>query len=377
MKNFFDWRLIALTLTALLASLCAACSTADEKPPPLDQIPKGIVQSLNPNDGQKEIYLAGGCFWGVESVLKLIDGVVSTEVGYANGSTDNPSYQDVCSSSGHAETVHLIYDPKKVSLEHILEAFFLAIDPTSINRQGNDRGVQYRTGIYYVDENDLEPIRAELDELAKHYEKPIAIELAPIVNFYRAEDEHQAYLEKNPGGYCHIGQSTFDAVKRMNEPPIEHTRATVYSKPDDEELKRRLTELQYEVTQNAATERPFKNEYDAEFRAGIYVDVTNGQPLFVSTAKYDSGCGWPAFTRPIDPSLIVRHEDRSFGMVRTEVRAKASDAHLGHVFDDGPKDQGGLRYCINSASLRFIPKEKMAREGYAEYLNLFDGEGSN
>lgn len=373
LEKFFDWRLMLIMLTALISSLCTACGQ-EEKPPPLDQIPKEIIQANNPVGEQKEIYVAGGCFWGTERLIQMIDGVVSTEVGYANGSTSNPTYGEVCSSSGHAETVHVIYEPSKVTLDHILEAYFLSIDPTSKNRQGNDRGIQYRTGVYYSDERDVETLRAELDELQKHYDEPLAIELAPIVNFYRAEDEHQDYLIKNPGGYCHIKPATFDEVKRMNEPPIQHTRATIYAKPSEEELRRRLTELQYDVTQNAATERPFKNEYDGEFRAGIYVDVTTGQPLFVSTNKYDSGCGWPAFTRPIDKNLIVEREDRSFGMVRTEVRAKASDAHLGHVFDDGPKDRGGLRYCINSASLRFIPKSKMEREGYGEFLNLVDGE---
>ncbi len=279
-----------MTLTALISSLCSACGQ-EEKSPPLDQIPKGIVQSNNPVENQKEIYVAGGCFWGTEYLIRLIDGVVSTEVGYANGSTANPTYGDVCASSGHAETVHVVYEPEKVALDHILEAYFLSIDPTSINRQGNDRGIQYRTGIYYSDERDLETIRAELDELQRRCEEPLAIELAPIVNFYRAEEEHQDYLTKNPGGYCHIRPATFEAVKRMNEPPLEHTRATVYSKPSDEELRRRLTELQYDVTQNAATERPFKNEYDGEFRAGIYVDVTTGQPLFVSTEMAREGYG--------------------------------------------------------------------------------------
>ena len=365
-----------MTLTALTAILSAACGldASAETPPPLDQIPKEIVQSDNPIDEQKEIYIAGGCFWGVQRIFDFVDGVIATEVGYANGATSKPTYEQVCASSGHAETLHIVYDPNVVSLNRLLEVFFMTIDPTSVNRQGNDRGIQYRTGIYYSDDGDIETCRAALAGLQPKYDKPIAIELAPLVNFYRAEEHHQDYLEKNPGGYCHISKAVFDEVKRMNEPKMQHTRSTTYSKPSEEELRARLTDLQYAVTQDAATEPPFKNEYDDEFRAGIYVDITTGQPLFVSTAKFDSKCGWPAFTRPIDKSLIVEHEDKSFGMIRTEVRAKASDAHLGHVFDDGPKDRGGLRYCINSASLRFIPKEDMTREGYAEFLNLLEEE---
>ncbi|MBQ9478951.1 MAG: peptide-methionine (R)-S-oxide reductase MsrB [Selenomonadaceae bacterium] len=365
-----------LTIASLIAGLCSACGhdAGAESPPPLEQCPVGIVQSNAPVDGQREIYLAGGCFWGTEHLLKMLNGVVSTEVGYANGATSKPTYGDVCASSGHAETVHVVYDPKAVSLERVLESYFMSIDPTLVNRQGNDRGVQYRTGIYYSDERDAEPIRAELEELQARYDDPIAVELKPIINFYRAEEEHQEYLIKNPGGYCHVPSATFNAVRNMPDEILEHTRSTVYVKPSDEELKRRLTPEQYDVTQNAATERPFNNAYDKEFREGIYVDITTGQPLFVSTDKYDSGCGWPAFTRPIDKSLIVENEDRSFGMVRTEVRSKAGDAHLGHVFEDGPKERGGLRYCINSASLRFIPKEDMERRGYGDFLSLFDDE---
>ena len=345
------------------------------------EMPHEIVQKNVPTKGQKEIYLAGGCFWGTEFYVDLIYGVVSAESGYANGTTANPSYREVCSGSDHAETVHVVYDPKIVSLDEILTAFYDSIDPTAKNRQGNDIGRQYRSGIYYVpnadgsESADAVVIRASLDALQKRIGKTVAIEVEPIVNFYRAEEEHQEYLAKNPNGYCHISPALIAKMREKRAAAVraEETKpARTYEKPSDAELKERLTGMQYAVTQEKATEPPFRNEYDHEFREGIYCDITTGEPLFVSTDKFDSGCGWPAFSRPIDDALIAEHEDRSYSMVRTEVTAASSGAHLGHVFDDGPAALGGLRYCINSASLRFIPKEDMEREGYGDYLYLLE-----
>ena len=344
------------------------------------EMPHEIVQANAPVYGQKEIYLAGGCFWGTELYLDLVYGVISAESGYANGATSHPSYREVCSGSGHAETVHVVYDPQLVSLDEILTAFYDSIDPTAKDRQGNDVGRQYRSGIYYVpnadggESDDVRVIRASLDTLQKRIGKPVAIEVKPIVNFYRAEEAHQEYLEKNPNGYCHISPVL---IAQMREKRAAAERAgkqptRTFAKPSDAELKERLTGIQYAVTQQKATEPAFHNEYDHEFREGIYCDITTGEPLFISTDKYDSGCGWPAFSRPIDSALIAEHEDRSYGMVRTEVTAAGSGAHLGHVFDDGPAATGGLRYCINSASLRFIPKEDMEREGYGDYLYLLE-----
>ena len=345
------------------------------------EMPHEIVQENMPTDGQKEIYLAGGCFWGTELYTSLVYGVVSAESGYANGTTAHPSYREVCSGSGHAETVHIVYDPAKVSLDQLLLAFYDSIDPTAKDRQGNDIGRQYRSGIYYVpnadgsESADAAVIRASLDALQQRIGKPVAIEMGPIVNFYRAEDDHQEYLVKNPNGYCHISPAL---IAQMREKRAAAERAVAakptrtFEKPSDEELKARLTGMQYAVTQQKATEPAFRNEYDHEFREGIYCDITTGEPLFISADKYDSGCGWPAFSRPIDSALIAEHEDRSYGMVRTEVTAAGSGAHLGHVFNDGPASTGGLRYCINSASLRFIPKEEMEAEGYGDYLYLLE-----
>ena len=314
---------------------------------------------------KKEIYLAGGCFWGTEKYLGNIPGILSTEVGYANGNTENPTYEQVCyHGTGHAEAVKVEYDDSVIGLPFILQLYYDVINPVSINRQGGDVGSQYRTGIYFVDEKDEPVIRASIDELQKKYKEKIAIEVMPLKQYSRAEEYHQKYLDKNPGGYCHIGTDKFEKAEKA----VDVSRK--YSKKSQEELKERLTDLQFEVTQNSATEHPFQNEYYDEFREGIYVDITTGEPLFVSADKFESGCGWPSFSRPIDSSLISDYVDTSFGRVRTEVRSKNGDAHLGHVFEDGPKELGGLRYCINSASLRFIPKEEMEREGYGSYLKL-------
>lgn len=315
---------------------------------------------------QAEIYFAGGCFWGTEHFLKQIEGVESTQVGYANSTVANPSYEQVCTGTTNAaETVKVVYDPEKVDLRLLLELYFQTIDPTSLNRQGNDRGTQYRTGIYYIDENNIPIINKAIKALSAQYNNPIAIEVKPLKNFYPAETYHQDYLDKHPNGYCHINPALFEMARKAN---ASHTKK--YHKPDDATLRQKLSVEQYAVTQKSATEPAFHNEYWNEHRPGIYVDITTGEPLFVSTDKFDSGCGWPSFSKPIQKDLIAEKKDNSYGMIRTEVRSKTGDAHLGHVFTDGPRDKGGLRYCINSASLRFIPKEKMQEEGYGEYLPL-------
>jgi len=309
----------------------------------------------------KEIYLAGGCFWGVEKYLSQISGVIETEVGYANGKTERPSYDDVCfSATGHAETVRVRYDPERVSLSFLLGLYFNAINPVSVNQQGNDRGSQYRTGIYYTDEGDRAVIEAAVTELQKKYREPVAIEVSPLMNYYPAEEYHQKYLDKHPDGYCHLCPAKFEQAKAARE----------YRSHPKEELKAVLTPLQYHVTQESGTEPPFENEYNAHFEPGIYVDVTTGEPLFVSTDKFESGCGWPAFSRPVTPEAVREFEDRSHGMRRLEVRSRSGNAHLGHVFTDGPREKGGLRYCINSAALKFIPLSRMEEQGYGPLIPL-------
>ena len=311
---------------------------------------------------EKKIYFAGGCFWGTDHLFSLVDGVVKTTAGYANSKVPYPSYEQVCTGrTGAAETVEVEYDDTKVGLTDLMSIYFRSIDPTTLNRQGNDVGTQYRTGIYYTDATDLPAIEAFVAAVQRRHKEPLAVEVGTLVNFYPAELYHQEYLYKNPQGYCHVDPALFEEVRNRKARNL-----------DKAELRERLTPLQWEVTQNGATERPFINEYDHEFRKGLYVDITDGTPLFLSSKKYNSGCGWPAFSRPIDQSLITEHTDTSFGRVRTEVRAASSGAHLGHVFPDGPQDDGGMRYCINSASLRFIPLEEMEAEGYADYLSLVE-----
>ena len=314
---------------------------------------------------EKEIYLAGGCFWGTEKYLANIQGIISTEVGYANGKTENPTYKDVCSlNSGHAEAVKVVYDDSIISLGFILKMFYEVIDPTTLNRQGGDVGSQYRTGIYYLSAEDQELIARSIEELQTKYKKKIAIENKPLENYYPAEEYHQKYLDKNPYGYCHIGKDKFEKAKAAKE-----TRP-IYQAKSQQELKASLSELEYNVTQHSATEPPHSHEYSKLFKPGIYVDITTGEPLFVSSNKFDAGCGWPSFSKPISKELIAEIKDNSHGMLRTEVRSTTGDAHLGHVFTDGPKDKGGLRYCINGASLKFIALEEMEKAGYGDLVEL-------
>ena len=315
---------------------------------------------------KKEIYLAGGGFWGTEQYLQNIPGILATEVGYANGNTEHPTYEEVCRhNTGHAETVKVEYEDTVIGLPYILELYYDVINPVSINRQGGDVGSQYRTGIYYTDAKDAPVIEESIKKLQNHYQEKIAIERLPLENYYKAEEYHQKYLDKNPGGYCHIGADKFEKAKKAVD------KDKKFAKKSENELKQELSKEQFEVTQNSATEAPFQNEYYNEFREGIYVDITTGEPLFMSADKFDSGCGWPSFSKPIETEMIKELLDTSYGRIRTEVRSSHGDAHLGHVFTDGPKETGGLRYCINSASLRFIPKEKMEEEGYGAYLGLF------
>ena len=309
----------------------------------------------------KIIHLAGGCFWGLEAYMQKLNGVEDAVSGYANGKTENPSYYDL-KTSGHAETVKVIYNPDIISLEDILAHYLRVVNPVSVNKQGNDVGTQYRTGIYYTDEADKTIIENILAKEQTKHDKPIAIEVEPLKQFYDAEEYHQDYLEKNPGGYCHIDLSLADKpLDKDKEPMIDSSR---YIKPSDEELKKSLTDIQYDVTQNSATERAFSHEYHDSFKRGIYVDITTKEPLFSSTDKFESGCGWPSFSKPISKDVVKYFEDNSHFMHRTEVRSRSGDAHLGHVFNDGPMELGGQRYCINGASLEFIPYEEMDEKGY-------------
>lgn len=322
----------------------------------------------------KKIYLAGGCFWGVEAYFQSVDGVVEAVSGYANGKTENPRYEDlIYHNSGHAETVEVTYDPSRISLDELLRHYFRIINPVSRNRQGNDVGTQYRTGIYYTDTADLSTIEARIAAEQEKYDRKIAVEVKPLEQFFQAEEYHQDYLIKNPNGYCHIDLGLAKEPLEAEAPaPLRGGNAPAYPKPDDAELKATLSPESWKVVRENGTERPFSSPLWDETGDGIYVDVTTGEPLFSSQDKFESDCGWPSFSKPIDERVVGYHEDRSYGMNRTEVRSVTGDAHLGHVFEDGPSELGGLRYCINGASLRFIPKEDLEAEGYGAYRSLFD-----
>jgi peptide methionine sulfoxide reductase msrA/msrB len=294
--------------------------------------------------------------------------VIYTETGYANGNTEDPSYEEVCTkNTGHSEAVYLKYNPYKTSIEKLLNYFFKIIDPTSLNRQGNDIGTQYRTGIYYKSIKDKKVIENYINKMQPLFKKKILIEVLPIRNFCKAEEYHQEYLDKNPKGYCHIDLSLLNTLKNEEQIKVDKSK---YTKIDDKTLKETLNKEQYNVTQNAHTEAPFQNSYWDNTKKGIYVDIATGEPLFISNDKFDSGCGWPSFTRPIDDAVVEYHEDKSHVMNRTEVKSRVGNSHLGHVFEDGPSNDGGLRYCINSASLRFIALEDMSDSGYGEFVHL-------
>lgn len=323
---------------------------------------------VNPNENReipsklKKIYLAGGCFWGLEAYLARVYGVYSAKSGYANGNTENPSYEDlIYRASGHAETVEVLYSPEELELQTLLKYYFRVIDPISLNSQGNDHGVQYRTGIYYTDEADLNAIEAVCNLVQADYQVPLAVEVKPLIHFYPAEEYHQKYLEKNQGGYCHID------LFEVETPIIE---ASWYKKKTDLDLKQILSPESYAVTRESATERPFANAYFDNTAQGLYVDITTGEPLFLSKDQFDSHCGWPSFKKPIISEVVTFHDDFSHHMQRIEVRSRVGDTHLGHVFNDGPAESGGLRFCINSASLKFIPYEKMSESGYGYLKHL-------
>lgn len=316
----------------------------------------------NKTDVLRKIYLAGGCFWGIEAYFSKLPGVEKTIVGYANGHTKNPTYIDVLKgNTGYAECVLIEYNPNVISLKDLLNHFFDIIDPTSLNKQGNDIGTQYRNGIFYVRNEDKKIIKDKIKEESKKHSKNIVTELKRLQNFYPAEEYHQKYLDKNPGGYCHIDLS----------------KTKKYERPSIHKIKTILTEEEYSITQENGTERPFSSALYNNSEKGIYVDKVSGEPLFSSTEKYNSGSGWPSFTAPINQKFIKEKKDNSFNLDRTEVRSSFGDSHLGHVFDDGPKDKGGKRYCINGASLKFIPLKQMSEEGYGDYLKLFEQSYQN
>lgn len=327
----------------------------------------------------KTALLAGGCFWCVEADLEKLPGVVEAVSGYAGGATENPTYKNYA-SGGHREVVEVTYDPTIVTYEQLVEYVIKHSDPTDANGSFVDRGKEYAPAVYFADETEEQVAKAVINKIdAKGvYEKPLTVAvLQRPTAFYPAEEYHQDYYKNNPVRYRYYrngsGRDDFIAKHWGNNVwPEGDSPWRNFQKPSDEILKQTLTDIQYKVTQKNGTETAFENEYNDNKETGIYVDIVSGEPLFSSLDKYDSGTGWPSFTKPIDTEHIVTKDDWGLFGKRTEVRSRYADSHLGHVFPDGPADKGGLRYCMNSAALRFIPIDKLAEEGYSQYVSLFE-----